>query len=304
MRYPRSAFTLIEVVFAIVILGIVASIGSQMIVQTYESYIHQRAIHNAGIKTELAINQLANRLTYRIDRSLVARKIGQTGNATPADIYPAGEVPIAQVDDYPILEWIGYDFDGLNAYRQPAWSGFCDINLSDYNTLITPGSDLTKLGNVASYYTGGDNPAVVFSGDPFYKSGGSYQANCMYTGGGCIFPVNVSFAEGLTFQGGDRIAGQMIYTELYRLATSAFAVVPTNPHQINGINVWDLELRYRYQPWNGENYTDGARATLLRNVSVFRYRKEPNAIRIKLCSIEETAIGGQISLCKEKAVIR
>ena len=55
----KSAFSMIEVVFVIVVLGIVASIGSQIIVQVYESYIMQRAMHRTSIKTELAITQLS-----------------------------------------------------------------------------------------------------------------------------------------------------------------------------------------------------------------------------------------------------
>jgi prepilin-type N-terminal cleavage/methylation domain-containing protein len=305
IRTHRNAFTMIELVFVIVILGIVASIGSQLIVQTYESYVQQRAIHRTGIKTELAITQLANRLTYRISNSMVARKPGHTGNTIPTDFYPATDVPIGEVDNYPILEWISYDFDARNAYMRPAWSGYCDVNASTYNRLITPGSTLTKVPLIATYYTGGDDPAIIFAGDADYKTGSSYSPTCMYTSGGCLFPMTINVGnEGMKFNGGDRTKGQMIYTEIYYLATTAFAVVPTNKHQIDGHDVWDLRLYYGYQPWKGENYTQGRSSTLLRNVSVMRYSKEANSIRIKLCSVEKTAIGGSISLCKEKAVIR
>jgi len=63
----KQAFTMLEIVFVIVILGVVASIGSKIIVQVYEGYIIQKAVHDASVKTELAINLLANRLVYRID---------------------------------------------------------------------------------------------------------------------------------------------------------------------------------------------------------------------------------------------
>jgi len=304
-----NAFTLLEVVFAIVILGIVASISSQMIVQVYQSYIMQKSVHNASIKTELAINQLANRLTYRIDRSMLARKLNQTG-LTSNDVYPAAEVPISEVNNYPILEWIGYDGDSLEAPETPAWSGYCDLGRSSFASLITPGSDVSDLSKFTYY---GNSRAVVFTGLPAYRmnptpASGYYKAQCMYQQNGCIFPVSSSGTDTLTFTTGkgDRVANDMRYTEFYRLAASAFAVVPTNPHAINNVNVWDLELHYGYQPWNGDNYLTNAnnRATLLRNVSVFRFGKEANSIRIKLCVVEPTAIGDQISICKEKAVIR
>ena len=305
----HRAFTLIEVVFAIVILGIVASLSSRMIVQVYQSYIMQKTVHNASIKTELAINQLANRLTYRIDRSMLARKPGQTGTATPGDVYPAGQVPIGNVNDYPILEWIGYDLDSLEAPATPAWNGYCDLVRSSYTSLITPGSNVGQLSKF-SYY--GNSHAVVFAGNSDYRmtptpASGHYQAQCMYQTNGCIFPVTTAGTDRFDFVNGkgDRVAGDMRYTEFYRLAASAFAVVPDDaPHQVGNVDTWDLHLHYDYHPWDGENYLDGKQSMLLRNVSVFRFRKEANSIRIKLCVVEPTAIGDQISICKEKAVIR
>ncbi|MCB4762456.1 MAG: type II secretion system protein, partial [Sulfurovum sp.] len=43
---------MLEVVFVTVILGIVASIGAEIIANVYESYIVQRAQYRAAIKTE------------------------------------------------------------------------------------------------------------------------------------------------------------------------------------------------------------------------------------------------------------
>jgi len=64
--HTRSALTMIELIFVIVILGIVSSIGAEIIANTYESYIIQRAEYRASMKTELALNQIANRLRYAI----------------------------------------------------------------------------------------------------------------------------------------------------------------------------------------------------------------------------------------------
>jgi hypothetical protein len=303
-----------EVVFVIMILGIVASIGSQIIVQVYSAYLQQRTVHNASIKTELAIDQLANRLVYRIDRSVVARKPGQTGNTYGVDIYPLREVPDADKNTFTILEWIGYDNDSFSTSDQPGWSGYCDIDASDFNNLATPGSfGGTALTTVENYY-GAANAAMVFSGSQDYHmdAGGTYNANCMYSSNGCIFPLNNPVNGIATFTGGgNRPAGRMVYTEFYRLAVSAFSVVPVSvpaARVIPGVTTWDLHLHYAYQPWEGENYTSNPNndAILLRNVSVFRFIKETNSIRIKLCVVEQVGKGGSdhYSICKEKAVIR
>ena len=106
--------------------------------------------------------------------------------------------------------------------------------------------------------------------------------------------------------GGNRQPGRMIYTEFYRYALSAFAVVPEDKHKVGNVDVWNLKLYYGYQPWEGENYSDGKSSILLRNVSVFRFIKETNNIRIKLCAVEQVGQGSteHFSACKEKAVIR
>jgi len=114
----KQAFTLLEVIFVIVILGIVSSIGSSAIVQTYESYLLQRSIHSASINTELTINQLANRLTYRMDSTLLARKPDSTGIKEGIDFYPARSVPLAKKNDFTALEWISYDSDSFEAFRK------------------------------------------------------------------------------------------------------------------------------------------------------------------------------------------
>ena len=57
---------MLELIFVIVILGIVSSIGAEIIAKIYGQYIIQRAQHRASIKTELAATQIANRLRYAI----------------------------------------------------------------------------------------------------------------------------------------------------------------------------------------------------------------------------------------------
>ena len=101
----------------------------------------------------------------------------------------------------------------------------------------------------------------------------------------------------------------MIYSEFYKYALSAFAIVPENPHDLKGspgFRVWDLRLYSAYQPWQGENYSQGKSSLLIRNVRVFRFIKETTNVRIKLCVAEQAGIGSNnhYSICKEKAVIR
>lgn len=314
----RKAFTMLELIFVIVILGIVASIGSTIIAQTFESYIMQRAVHSASIKTELAINQLANRLTYYIKPSLLARRRGTT-DFDPSNVLPLSDV-LPDNNTHTILQWIGYDNDGFSArLNTPSWSGVCDLSASDFNTLVTPASRLqnstatfpseaTILGNIAP---NAGRPAVKFL-SPNYRPGQAYNSICMHqttSANSCMFPASITGDNTLNFTGwGDRNAGEMIYSEFYQLAASAYSVVPTPPAALPGTGVFvsDLFLYYDYQPWEGENYLtrDIPNQLIAHNVSVFRFRQEGDTIRLKLCTVEQVGDTETISICKEKAVLR
>lgn len=45
---------MIELIFVIVVLGIVASIGSSIIAKVFDTYISQKAVSTSSIKTEIA----------------------------------------------------------------------------------------------------------------------------------------------------------------------------------------------------------------------------------------------------------
>ena len=320
MNYIKChrAFTLIELIFVIVILGVVASIGSSIIAQVFGGYITQRSVHDASLKTELAINQLSNRLSYRINDSLLARDPDSTGNIPVTDYYSARNVPLAKRNTYSALEWISYDSDSFEAFKQPRWSGFCDLGSpsTDFGRILSIGSKHTNMYKIKAHYnTGIDDAhggAIRFMTSSYASNNPNarvYDSTCMYAGtaAGCMFPVGLGTNSVLSFpttNAGDRTAGQMVYSEFYQYAISAFAVVPENKSTINGVEVFDLNFYYGYQPWEGEYFKQGKSATLIKNVSVFRFRKEQNSIRLKICVIERISDTDQISICKEKAVIR
>jgi len=100
--------------------------------------------------------------------------------------------------------------------------------------------------------------------------------------------------------------------EHYKLAWTAYAVVPTvlTAAQLAdrglpaGDLVYDLILYYDYQPWDGENYTNGSSQILIQNVSVFKFTGAGESIRFKICQRESVGGAFTINSCKEKAVIR
>lgn len=305
MRF-KPAFSMLELIFVIIILGIVASIGSEIIVQVYDSYITQRAIHRSSIKTELAATQLANRLAYSIPGTVIGRK---DDNIT---FKAVEDIPITETD-YRTLEWISYDADSFGAVtattvpdgRRPVWSGYCDTNASSINSLSTPGSRLSKLTDIINAISPTNksiaDTAILFPSTYTSTTVGFWNGAPGNTDG--IHPVSSNTGD--TTLDLDAKATRTI-KEHYKLAWTAYAIKPINPHVMPGTTgtVYDLQLWYDYQPWDGDSYSDGSSVMLIRNVSVFKFTGSGTTVRIKICQRENIGEGVTINTCKEKAVIR
>lgn len=294
----RKGFSLIEVIFVLVILGIVASISSQIIVQVYENYITQRAVYNVSTKTELAINQIVNRLTYSIVDSAIAK---DTTDSTNYKLLT--NLDLATDTDLTILEWIGYDNDSFSAGATPYWSGVANYEKATTSAFDTPGSQLGKVNTIIKNLSNNtidiNNSAVIFQ--PRTGSGDKVDGECMglvNNDTSCIYTVSENNTTGFSFVNTSKAK---IISERYQLAWSAYALVPES----NGSNgLYDLNLHYNYQPWENELYDSASISTLITNVSVFKFTQNGGVIQLKLCATENIGADFNISACKEKAIIR
>jgi len=320
-KHKQDAFTLVELVFVIIILGVVSSIGSSIIANVYQNYLLQRATHRASLKTELAAQQIANLLSYRIPGTTIARNPNNlTDNVYVTD-------PTAATDNtHTVLEWIGADNDGFSASVLPPWNGFCDVAASDASKIITPGSNLTLADTIFDNLSNGEvqlngatqYPAIFFADKNYVKDpslsppdipymalgDGTYSACLGMTGEtpSCVSTVGSTAAttETLTFQRGATTANKLI-VEHYKLAWTAYAI-----RQIPRNGLFDLELYYNYQPWESEDLGDGwpaTHATIITGVSVFKFAESGNTFRFKLCTQENIGDDYNVTICKEKAVI-
>jgi len=269
-NHSRLAFTLMELIFVIVILGIVASMGSEVIAKAYENYIVQRSEHRASIKTQLASNQIANRLRYAMPGTLIRRN-GLTGVAEALDAPLVG-------NSYSVLQWIGVDGDSFetiasDANRFPGWSGFCDVSASDAQVISTPGSNLALTDTIIknlSHNTKNISSAAIF------------------------FPNDGNIAHGISSASGTNITLDVNATrivERYKLAWSSYALSVENG---------DLFLYYNFKPSYGTPI-NGEKKLLMKNITTFKFQGTGRTIRFKICKDEE--LGDiNISSCKEKAV--
>jgi len=315
----RYAFSMIELIFVIVVLGIVASIGSSAIAKVFDTYISQKALSTSSIKTEIAAMQIANRLNHAIPWTVVAKNPLNPFN----DFICFVDNPQVSDNIHTAIEWIGVDNDSFEAMATPGWSGYCDTSSSTRLTCPTPGSDIAlskniieKLSNNGINFTSfaGSKPAIFFKTDD-YDNLTKYHPSCIgLVAGNTDCAIKAYGIEGTAFTHPTLAftdSDPKIRAEHYALAWSAYAIVPVNYRDINddGIfDVYDLRLYYNYQPWEGEKYTDIGipSAVLLNNVSVFKFTQLDNTIRFKICV--QQPIGGAnvapVTLCKEKAVIR
>ena len=296
------AFTMIELVFVIVVLGIVASIGSKIIAKIYESYIYSRSINTLQIKSELALTQIAKYLSYRVKGSTIARKKSNINDITPLQM--AGNT-------YNILEWIGYDNEGFEGNAStgatPGWSGFVDlVSPNTSKTQIdTAASDLSYTKDVISVLSGGtvdlsnanSNAAIIFTGLPNQFDIVKYGWNDFggTTDHGYVFSVKKMVGNNDILQFNDHNASTVY--EHFKLVWSAYAIVPEGVASDS-----NLTLYYNYRPWSGEKYSDGSKATLMEHVSTFKFRQIGHTIRLKLCIFNPSGLDFNMTFCKEKVV--
>ena len=284
--FLRPAFTMIELIMVIVILGIVSSIAAEIIAKVYEGYIIQRAQHRASSKTALVALQIANRLAYAIPGTVV-RKNGTDVGGT--DINEPGNA------NDTTLQWVGADADSFKAItsaanRLPGWSGFCDVNATPVggSTISTPGSNLNLATTIITNLGGNIANAQIYF--PLNNYSTDY--------GGTLLPlVNYGVASGagtnITLDAS--LGANDHISEHYKLAWTSYELEA----QANG----DLVLHYNFTPQRGVAIPNNARKQiLLRNVSTFEFRGDGRTIRFKICAKEDIGEDFDITICKEKAV--
>jgi hypothetical protein len=267
--YPlRKALSMIEVTFVIVILGIVSSIGAEVIANVYENYLVQRAQYRASIKAQLALNQISNRLRHVIPNS-IGRRVGTTGT------FELGTQALGSgANTYTVLQWVGTDQESFEAIRTnsdrvPGWSGILDLATSTQTALQTPASNFTLTNTIQSNLGRTSNQfAVYFPAD---------LTAHMATATGSTITLNSATPR---------------IVERYKIAWSSYALSVENGH---------LWLYSNFDPSIGATI-GGTRTLMLRNVTNFKFQTRGDTTRIKICVNENIGGGVQIPSCKEKAV--
>ena len=305
----KRAFTLLELVVVIVVLGIIAMMSFNAIMNIYSNYFQTKTVNELETQTEIALEQISKRLEHRIKPSVIARK-------PSGGFLSLNDSRVNLNSGYEILEFIPYAYEIFNdvpsgSNKAGRYSGYVDLaNSSPATGLISPGSnfttevietikDLTCKDDASGCvdFENKDGGVVAIFSDVYYDVQNSfgYQGISNLD----IAKVGVKSTDGDTLEISG-FANKQI-SEQYHLAYTANAIVPeqsADPKDTaNG--VFDLNLYYDYRPWMGQGYKNGEKATLAKNVTRFVFIEKNGVIVLKLCM---RAKNSEITICKSKAV--
>ncbi len=302
----RKGFTFIELVFVIVVMGILAKFGSNLLATSYQSAASSSINNRLQVDTELTLNQLSNRLQYRIKDSIITRT-GVGGAAVALS---------SSLGTPTVLEWVGYDIDGWlginnGTFNAPSWSGFIDVNdagaIAALNYLESPATDTgvantiiqalsvagTDINDSAIFFTGANSDVTTDYG---WNNAQNFQSTTAAHRIGSGAPVTRLFDMTIS-----TFLNTNIY-ENYKLAWTAYAVRLMD-FDTDG-NIDDLVLYYDYQPWTGETFSaNGTPVLLLSNVDTFKFQGIGDTVKLQICVNEENTLGGGVyAVCKETAI--
>lgn len=314
MRYFKKAFTMIELIFVIVIMGILAKFGVEFLAQAYKSFINSKINNELQSNSQYALDIIATRMSYRIKPSMIAREnngdfktlYGYDGNSTK-------------------YEWISYDIDGYRGDTNSTWSGVLDLNASKTNKdqLTSLNTDTTKVNaiiNALSYGTKGINDSAIsfFTHEDqimdMKKWGWDGNVTLFDTQSSVhIHPIKSHETNTSLFLPAPKINGTandfngVEASEYYWLAWTAYAVTIEDLDTSTGAG--DLTLWYNYQPWKGQSYTDGNSTIIMENASNFsitiQYKKDifsTENVNIKVCAKSLLLSDEEHAICKDKNI--
>ncbi|MDR0664201.1 MAG: type II secretion system GspH family protein [Helicobacteraceae bacterium] len=317
----KRAFTLIELIFSIVVLGILAMIGAEILSRFFERYAAARDTERAQSDLRRTLDILAARLSYRVKNSVVAYDI-DTDSVSP--IYQPEVTPTPSwswnLEDFEALQWVGIAYESQRGAStggsivEPGWSAIglrlTGADGAGANQFRTPLSNLRTVALGIETTLAGANPfdipspktVLIFAGGdwrgetPAGNSASMKHLSWNWINGGAghtkssYFQVTLDAASETDFT----------ITPLYDAAGGDSAAY--HPPSYSGANntpnyflarsayaVWvdngELKMAYDFRPWNDEAYDDVEAKTevLLGNVTKFLFQESGGVLRLRLC---------------------
>jgi prepilin-type N-terminal cleavage/methylation domain-containing protein len=292
----HQAFTMIELIFVIVIMGIIGKFGTEFLAQAYESFIFSKINNDLQERSSSSIEFISKRLEHRIKQSLIAR------NPTTGTYNFLSNVGLTD-DNATVLEWVATDIEGFNGTTAPLWSGILDLNASNSNRLISLGTNTgtanTQIVNLSNGTADINDTAIYFlttlptPTNPWGYAGAIVDQN------ETLHPIRSGANANELSPRGSNFVGKEAF-EFYKLTWTAYAVELGDYNDTTHIG--NLYLYYNYRPWNGETYAaNGTKVLLAENINTFRYRAAGSLVKIQICA-KSPLTGEEYALCKEKTI--
>ena len=337
----KKAFTLIELIVVLIIMGILATIAVEILLKVSKNYVISKAQNRLVFEEDLVINKIAAKLENRIPNSVIATECNVTNNDCKNGNVK-GFISLQNLTEnnaykYPVIEWLAKDIysrrgEWNSSFKRvlPGWAGFVDLKKTeknandDYNITI-PYSKMsvieeidgnrTKTWGIDGYNNVFENnlSVLIFSGPD--GRGAFNDINHSYGWYETLYPNNKAqkvFGIVKTIQDDrshtkiriktiDDTNDTTVY-EGFFIVKGADAIVP-----VYNKNTQDYNLTFiqNYYPWKDENYTDGNRSLLAAHVVQFKFRQEGGMMGIYLCIQDPKVDVGnnqKLTICKEKVV--
>ena len=294
----HTAFTMLELIFVIIIMGIIGKFGVEFLAKAYQGFLYAKTNDVLQSKSETAAEIVAARLQSRIKDSVIART---TKTSTPISIQSISS------GGYNVIEWIGIAEESRRGISTgvipflPDWSGIIDLDAGDKNKLISPQTNTANINTMISDLSHGDTTiddvAIYFVGANNDVTSGYGWNGALTDQQGAMHPVKsiAGSANAFTSSNGVDFSGIDVY-EYYLLAWTAYAIV----YEPGTNNKGTLRLYYDYQPWNGEKMTDGKNSIIMTDVSKFEFKSTGSIMQIKVCT--KSDLVEVYALCKEKTI--
>ena len=297
----KKAFTLLEMIFVVVISGVLAMGSFKAMQALYIRSAKANAITDMTLRSQIVLDQIGVMLYNRVPNSVIGSS-------------PGCEAITDVTTTHHVLEWLGTMDDEL---INRDYDGFVDIEKSDKsnNTLDTPKISLA------------DNPDInlIFSGA--FDDGSLSVKACEGAFG--FHNSNNDLSYDVTLKSDkieitDSVQPKNIY-EKYYLTKTAYAITRGDelsqsdlenncnsgnykfPTDVNFTTT--LFLFYGYQPYQGETYCgdssgtrDGNVSILAENVIGFEALYENDAIRLKLDMNKDIRGSSSVHISKQKVV--
>lgn len=295
----KKAFTMLELIIVIVIMGIVSKFGVEFLVQAYRSYLHSSVNNQLMNESETAIEFVANRLQYRIKDSIIVRQ---------DDDNKSNYTALSNADtsqEYISLEWVESDIDSFKgswngSIFKPNYSAIIDLDDSNKSTLISPETNTTAINSYIDTLSEGnsnfEDSAIYFISGDSDIDGYGWDGVKIDDQNHTMHPIkhsdsNISYFEDDTSAGD--FSGVDVY-EYYQISWSANAFA---------LKDGNLTFYYDYQPWEGEYYKDDAKkVVVMQNVDTFRFIAIGSVVKIQLCVHSDLIESEAYSICKEKTI--